>query len=376
MENKSFTENLVKSMKIFNNFQHDAKNRYLSILKEGYFYSIFNTILEISYIIYKNQNNKIVKGPKYVLTSIIIDPSTILYFTEDIIEESEEKKCYNLKKLNYDTGKITKLSSFLNDSITNFYFSENGNFLLFCDIFQNLKLYSIRDLKIVKNINLKDETNFEIEDLHISPDGETFLCKRSDKLIIIKNDDIKYLEKKYYLEYIHKFERMEVYFGEDDVIKLGFSHGNILYLKNGEIIKKTNRNFHNYFQQEIFFSKDGKILVLKDTIGFRFIHEDSDEYSNNFCYRKSLYDGELSPDCKFFFGREIKNKIITYDLSFIGYKKCQKLQFLYGLNDKNSNLNSFSKNVLFDINIVKLIFDFLPFSIEVNDEETIFDVID
>ena len=157
---------------------------------------------------------------------------------------------------------------------------------------------------------------------------------------------------------------IQVYF-KDDTIKLAFLNGSIVTLKNGNITSIITRNL---ICSCVVFSPDGKMISYFRDDCFRFIHEDSDEYSNEFCLLKNSYidnNAIISPDGKLFISK-INNNFIVHDISFIGYKKCQKLQFLCGLNDKISNTNSFSNNVLFDINVVKIIFEFLPFSLDKN----------
>ena len=47
----------------------------------------------------------------------------------------------------------------------------------------------------------------------------------------------------------------------------------------------------------------------------------------------------------------------------------EKLEFLLSSTKKDTSINSFFENDLFDINVVKLIFDFLPFSKKINQEK-------
>ena len=360
---QNFNKNILQSIKIYNKNKNEYKN--ISITEDGYIYSFEPKIgynqYSYSYLLYKNNSN-IIKGPKNIINQTIIDSNEIIYFMKNNeVDILENKNNYTFQKFKYNGEKKEKFS-FYSDRIKKMSFSKNGKFAITIDIFGITNLYNTESFKIIETIKIK---YFEcIDEIHISPDGKTVLITKNNKIAIWKHEKITTIPIVYKEIDHHYYGYIEVYFGNDDIIKLGFLNGSIVILKDGKIISKIIRNLQcscNYF------SHDGKILCCFYKDEFKFIHEDSDEYSNNISFIKNVsYNGKISPDGKLFISTESKNyNFVIYDISFIGYKKCQKLTFLTGTKDKDSNINSFSENVLFDINVVKLIFDFLPFSKEI-----------
>ena len=373
----SFNTNLFNSMEICNSFQHNnpGNNSKLYTLNNGCFYSDINVMDSTMYLIYK-------KEPKSICFSMfnfyheLVDFKTIIYLSYDKYIGDFNKKTYSLLNLDVDSKKNTKILSFVSYSLYHFVISEDKKFFVISDIFQNLNMYSIKDKKIIKSINFKHDINNDIETISLSPNNDIIICIKKNVIIFWYENTIKNIDIS--SENIQNYYNCKIFFGKENDITIGFSNGTILYLKNREIISKTIRNLKT---DDIFFSKNGNILCVNNKNIFKLFHKDADEYSNEISYiehksgfpeerrifgkdKNHICGGYISPDEKFFFIKN-RNKITSYDISFIGYKKCQKLTFLTGIINKNCSVNSFLENVLFDINLVKLIFDFLPFSKEI-----------
>ena len=374
MLNNSFNNNLFKSKEICNNFlgTSNISTFELNTTEEGYFYSKFNSPHKTFYVIYKNP--KIINLPKFIILCHLVNSKKIIFFKHEDFDIHGESYV-EISKFDIKTEKITKISTFKHRNyLRGISISRDGKLALFSDSLENVILYSIQKSKIIKSKNFMDSTNNTIKFLHLSPDKKIILCIKQDKIIFWKEDNVKY----------NNFDSTDCYDCKicftNDIIKIVFSNGIILYLKNGELTCQKNLNLDRKWNN-FLFSKSGKILCRNNKNIFKFIHEDADEYSNeisfiehkgHICKEEKFFfeknpnhvcEGYISPDEKFFFVKN-RNKITSYDLSFIGYKKCQRLQFLCGTKDKISSINSFSENVIFDINLLTLIFDFLPFSKE------------
>jgi WD40 repeat protein len=366
-----FKKNIFKSIKIYEEkFKEKFSTCDTYICNDGFIYS-FNSIKPYvngdnsyygsgCYFICKN-NGKFIYGPKNVVNSFVVDSNYIIY----IVKDGDEK--YSFQKFKYDG---IKENTFKVDYVRKKYFSKNGKFFMIVDMNGNFNIYDTDTFKFIKNINIKIKHLDTIENVHFSPDGKTVLFVTWNKLIIWKDDNLTHLHVDYEEIDESYYGFFEVYF-QDDIIKIAFLNCSIMYIKNGKITKITKRKIKCFFN---YFSPDGKILCCyHEGGGYTFLHEDSDSYSDNFsrvkhigCYTK------ISPDGKLFIGLDhIENKFEVFDISFIGHKKIEKLEFLKSSTEKNSSINSFFENVLFDINIVKLLFDFLPFSKETSREEMI-----
>ena len=352
---KNYNENIIQSVKDFNLLNNRYNCQDLSVTSDGYIYSFGHGYNNSSYLIYK-KNCVIIKGPEKIIDSVIVDSNEVIYFYE------KEKKIYIFESFK-SYGKKGNFFCFYSHEVKKMRFSKNGKFAVTIDIFGMLNLYCMKTFKIMETIHIKYSKS--IDEIYVSPDGKTILITKNNKLVILKNKKIKTIPLIYKQIDRYYFGFIEVYFGEDDIIKLGFSNANVVVIKDGKIIKIIIRNF---MCRSRYFSPCGKMIFILDDEDQEtvFIHEDSDEYSNKFSFVNGWsYTGVFSPDGKLFISRGTKSaNFVIHDISFIGYKKCQKLQFLSGLIDKSSNVNSFFENDLFDINLVKLIFDFLPFSKE------------
>ena len=364
-----FNKNIFNSIKIYNCSEIEHKIDNISITEDGYIFCvkfIVEKSLGYTYSYLKFEKDlKIIKGNGNIILSLIRDSDTLIYLTKD--SSIENTNFFSFREIKYGNGKQERKFSFLSHPIEITSISNNQKFIILGDINQTLNVYCMEELKNIKSINVKNEDeDDEIVKLEISSDGKTIACFKNSKIIIIKENNITIIP----FDYIY-CTNMKVYFGNDNIIKIGFYNGSVLHIKNEKIISKTIRNL---LVDRVFFSNDGKILCIERNNNCKFIHEDADEYSNDISLIKNVYNTYISPDNKLFLAKNKFEKvdIVAYDLSFIGYKKCQKLQFLTCINDKVSSIiNSFSHNTLFDINVVKLIFNFLPFSRQVEQEDLI-----
>ena len=337
----------------------------LHLTKDMYIYNIYD--YHYSHLIfYKNDLNFISR--KNILSTIcsIINSNKIIYFCQKNIEQEEKDKkiIYSFEMYNY-TGKLTNFFCFSSDKIKQIFFSENAKFAVTVDIFGTVNLYCTQSFKVIDTIDIKYFNS--IDNIYISPDGKTVLFTKNNLIVIWKNKKLTTIPLHY--KQINRCYRgfFNVHF-ENDVIKLGFFNGSVIILKDGKIIKKIIRNLRCI---STFFSPDGKMVYIFSKGQITFIHEDSDEYSNEFSIIKKIKsNGKISIDGKLFIVQNsISGKFLIYDLSFIGHKKVEKLEFLLSSTKKDTSINSFFENDLFDINVVKLIFDFLPFSKKINQEK-------
>jgi hypothetical protein len=266
----------------------------------------------------------------------------------DVFTREEKGGVYtiNLK------GKELKITH--NKPVVSFCISEN--YIFFSDLF------------IVKCLNMQTK---KTDTLNLSG---FFLLKslRYDKILLISKNRILYCDcrnkKIKNLNFMDFSDRniKDVYILSDSKFKIGLDNGCIVFWEKGFSYKKQLVSKNVYFKGK--FSHDGKLFILSHgenaDIGVKIIHEDSPIEDDEICIIKNLvHDFHICEKTNYLittcFG---KNRI--FDISCIGnLKRMQCFEFISGMyENRESVLNVFFKHYLFDINVVKLIFSFLPYS--------------
>ena len=242
------------------------------------------------------------------------------------------------------------------DILTTFCVSIDLDFLIFSDI-NYIKILNLKSglIKLIKNIS---------NILFIKTISKTYFIfgtKNNIWLFNLKNKNC--IDLKFY-NFSEK-EIGDIYSRGKNIFKIGLTDGSIVYWKNNiySYKRKSLLFYQTYFDAK--FSSDGKILILSDYYcKIQFIHENATIEDDNICFIKDVNNCFCaSKDSKTIITAFI-NDIKIYDISCIGnLKRMQCFEFISGMYEKRESvLSVFFKHRLFDINVVKIIFSFLPCS--------------
>ena len=240
-----------------------------------------------------------------------------------------------------------------------FCLSKDSKSLLFSDD-SNVKILSLKTCKIETLKNISNVIFMK----HIST--QYIVCCSKTNIYMI---DLKYrtcLDLNF-----SKFSKKnikDIYICDKYSFKIGLEDGSICFFKNNEFsyIRKIHSQYGNYENGK--FSENGKMLILSfsqdDGTRTQIIHENATIEDDNICFIEDVNncfctcrDSKILVTCT---GKQIK----IYNISCIGnLKRMQCLEFIFGMNQRRESILSvFFKHRLFDINVVKIIFSFLPYS--------------
>ena len=230
------------------------------------------------------------------------------------------------------------------------------NYLFFTDSF----IVKCLDLETNKTdiINLNGIFSIKV----LSQDEILLIAK--DKICIcnIETKNVKNLD-------FNKFSQRnieDVYVLNENKFKIGINDGCIIVWENG-VFSYKKKDIRQNIYSKAKFSQDGKLFVLShgknEDVGVKIIHENSTSEDDENCTLSiTAYSFEICKSNKYLIITSYFPNVI-YDISQIGNSKTmQCFEFIYGLSQKKTetSLTIFFNHSLFDINVVKLIFSFLP----------------
>ena len=257
-------------------------------------------------------------------------------------------------------GKLLEvLFSFQNGNIDLYDFSTDCNFIVFTDKYY-IKLCNLLTREIT-TIYVSAE---RINCVKISKDNSIVVFTLGKDFMIFDTNtlEIKKIQCSKYSSIYYNLYMEDIYIYDDLSIKIGTLYGTILLFKDGKLSEIKDGNC---LLVKCKFSNDGKMLTLYNPTEDETIILSHEE---NFDNCKIIIDFDhlcLSRNSKLLITSKW-NKLNIYDISDIGnLRRNQISTFLTILEkDKSQTLCDLKNNCLFDINVVRIIFDFLPIRTE------------
>ena len=278
-----------------------------------------------------------------------------IYFSENI-------NLYFLFSIKNGISKMLYNHNFTLDR--SYIFSKCGNFFIFFSYdSSSLNIFDINSCKVVKNIYLKLNSARKIF-LKISDDNLLVLLVQYD------NINIWNLQTNTKKSFILQEKIIDCFIYDDKTIKIACQDEKIFQYKDAKI-NIWKEFYHPYIEKNKYYYSDGLFLgenhlclssARNGTIGtIKFINLNCLK-NDFFKIKDEFYDYCVTPDLNYFIKLNYKGIEIIDISSLIQNKKYYiLLEFLNAikLNDENS-INIFSKNYLYDKNMLNLIFQFIP----------------